>query len=76
MAETLAQEGEAWLVRVFYFIYLFIFWKRNVRYLFKKSQIILFKYCADVENCESFRGFSYIYIYIYKRELINKNTQK
>ena len=27
--------------------------------------IILFKYCADVENCESFKGFSYIYIYIY-----------
>ena len=27
--------------------------------------IILFKYCADVENCGNFRGFSYIYIYIY-----------
>ena len=27
--------------------------------------IILFKYCADVENCGSFRGFGYIYIYIY-----------
>ena len=27
--------------------------------------IILFKYCANVENCESFRGFGYIYIYIY-----------
>ena len=26
--------------------------------------IILFKYCANVENCESFKGFSYIYIYI------------
>ena len=26
---------------------------------------ILFKYSADVENCESFRGFGYIYIYIY-----------
>ena len=25
--------------------------------------IILFKYCADMENCESFRGFYYIYIY-------------
>ena len=23
-----------------------------------------FKYCADVENCGSFRGFGYIYIYI------------
>ena len=27
--------------------------------------IILFKYCADVENYESFIGFGYIYIYIY-----------
>ena len=26
---------------------------------------ILFKYCADVENCEHFRDFGYIYIYIY-----------
>ena len=26
--------------------------------------IILFKYCADVKNYESFRNFSYIYIYI------------
>ena len=31
--------------------------------------IILFKYCADVENCKRFRGFGYIYIYIY-REMI------
>ena len=23
-----------------------------------------FIYCADVENCESFKGFDYIYIYI------------
>ena len=23
--------------------------------------IILFKYCADVENCRSFRDFGYIY---------------
>ena len=73
MAETLAQEGELWLVRFFFFFFLR---KRNVRYLFKKSQIILFKYCADVENCENFRDFGYIYIYIYIRELINKNTQK
>ena len=50
MAETLAQEGEAWLVR-------FLFCKRNVCYLFLKSQIILFKYCADVENFESFKSF-------------------
>ena len=27
--------------------------------------IILFKYCADVKNYESFRNFSFIYIYIY-----------
>ena len=27
--------------------------------------IILFKYCADRENCESFRNFGFIYIYIY-----------
>ena len=27
--------------------------------------IILFKYCANVKNCESFIGFGYIYIYIY-----------
>ena len=26
--------------------------------------IILFKYYANVENYESFRGFGYIYIYI------------
>ena len=24
-----------------------------------------FKYCADVENCGSFKSFGYIYIYIY-----------
>ena len=29
--------------------------------------IILFKYCADVENCDSFRDFGYIYIYIYMK---------
>ena len=28
--------------------------------------IILFKYCANVENYESFRNFGYIYIYIYR----------
>ena len=26
--------------------------------------IILFKYCTDVENCESFRDFSFIYILV------------
>ena len=28
--------------------------------------IILFEYCVDVENYESFRCFGYIYIYIYR----------
>ena len=32
---------------------------------FELKKIILFKYCVDVENCESFRSFNYIYIYIY-----------
>ena len=36
----------------------------EVSVLFLKSQIILFKYCVNVENCESFRGFGFIYIYI------------
>ena len=31
--------------------------------------IILFKYYADVKNCKSFRGFSYIYIY--RERLVN-----
>ena len=31
---------------------------------FELKKIILFKHCVDVENCESFKGFSYIYIYI------------
>ena len=26
--------------------------------------IIVFKYCADVENYENFRSFGFIYIYI------------
>ena len=26
--------------------------------------IILFKYYVDVENCESFKNFGYIYIYV------------
>ena len=30
---------------------------------FELKKIILFKYCVDVENCESFRSFNYIYIY-------------
>ena len=32
--------------------------------------IILFKYCTDVENCKSSKGFSYIYIYIYIFKLV------
>ena len=35
--------------------------------------IILFKYCTDVENCNNFRGFGFIYRYIYKFGL-NKNN--
>ena len=31
--------------------------------------IILFKYCANMENCVSFRGFGYIYIYIYRNDI-------
>ena len=34
---------------------------------------ILFKYYADVENCESFKNFSYIYIYIYI-DIYNNNN--
>ena len=29
--------------------------------------IILFKYCTDVENYESFKCFSYIYIYTHMK---------
>ena len=41
--------------------------------------IILFKYCADVENCDTFRDFGYIYIYIYiyiyeTKEVVKANT--
>ena len=32
-------------------------------YIYIYIMIILFKYCADVENCGSFRGFGFIYIY-------------
>ena len=32
---------------------------------FELKIIILFKYYVNMENCESFRGFDYIYIYIY-----------
>ena len=36
--------------------------------------IILFKYCVDVENCESFKSFGlYICVYIYR---LNKNKIK
>ena len=41
--------------------------------------IILFKYCADVKNCESFRGFDFyflfIYIYIYRLEKYGRNSK-
>ena len=32
---------------------------------FRLKIIILFKYYASMKNCKSFRGFRYIYIYIY-----------
>ena len=28
-------------------------------------RLLIFKYCVDVENCESFKSFGFIYIYIY-----------
>ena len=37
--------------------------------------IILFKYDADVKNCENFRGFGYIYIYIYNTNNNNNNNE-
>ena len=36
-----------------------------MRLTLKNKMIILFKYCDDVENYESFKSFDYIYIYIY-----------
>ena len=39
--------------------------------------LILFKYYADVENCESFKGFGlYIYRYIYIDYLAKKIYDK
>ena len=35
--------------------------------------IILFKYCADVKNCGSFKNFGFIYIYIYIDNNNNNN---
>ena len=40
--------------------------------------MIIFKYCADVENYKSFKDFSYIYLYIYISiiiQLINFNKK-
>ena len=34
----------------------------NKNNFFLNKMIILFIYCADVENCKSFRSFGYIYI--------------
>ena len=49
------------------------------RVLEKKLEFFLKKNNANVENCESFRGFSNIYIYIYiererEREIIAQIT--
>ena len=46
----------------FAFMFFFFFGFRKV-FLFVFMFFFYFKYCADVENCENFRGFDYIYIY-------------
>ena len=41
--------------------------KKSTGFCFGEKKVFLFlffKYCADVEKCESFKGFDYIYIYI------------
>ena len=51
----------------------------EVSVLFLKSQIILFKYCVNVKNCESFRGFGFIYIYRrenHPKKVVNKTKKK
>ena len=57
-----------------YFLNIMLTWK-IVRvlevsvFLFKKNDNdLFFKYYADVESCESFRGFGFIYIYIDEKE--------
>ena len=37
--------------------------------------VVLFKYCADVENCESFRDFG-IYIYVWANFALGSNGVK
>ena len=37
----------------------------NKNNFFLNKIIILFKYCANVENCKSFRSFGFIYIQIF-----------
>ena len=36
--------------------------RRASGWVFKKFYYFFFKYCANMENCGSFRGFGYIYI--------------
>ena len=38
--------------------------------------MILFKYCVDVKNCEGFRCFNYIYIYISYNSFLAKKKKK
>ena len=38
--------------------------------------IFLFKYCADMKNCENFRDFGFIYIYIHTHRDNNHNNNK
>ena len=44
---------------LFEFIYLFIFGSIKVFFY-----VFYFKYCADVKNCESFKSFDFIYIWV------------
>ena len=44
-----------------YFAFMFLFLVLEFFFFFS---FFFFKYCADVENCGSFRGFSFIYILI------------
>ena len=56
------------------FGYIYIYIYIHTHSVYSNKMIILFKYCKDVENCKSFRGFSFIiiiiiiniYIYIYR----------
>ena len=42
-------------------IYIYIY----IYSVYSNKMIILFKYCTDVKNCESFRGFGYFILFLY-----------